>query len=67
MSVRVTQLEDALERWRWLPPNFPVLPVAVNIPEFVLRVFNPDHSIAMRMHVIAGKAVGHQTPSLPRT
>jgi L,D-transpeptidase YcbB len=62
MSVRVTQLEDALERWRWLPPNFPVLPVAVNIPEFVLRVFNPDRSIAMRMHVIAGKAVGHQTP-----
>jgi L,D-transpeptidase YcbB len=62
MSVRVTQLEDALERWRWLPPDFPVLPVAVNIPEFVLRVFNPDHSIAMRMHVIAGKAVGHQTP-----
>ncbi len=62
MSVRVTQLEDALERWRWLPPDFKVLPVAVNIPEFVLRVFNPDHSIAMRMHVIAGKAVGHQTP-----
>jgi L,D-transpeptidase YcbB len=62
MSVRVTQLEDALERWRWLPPNFTVLPVAVNIPEFVLRVFNPDHSIAIRMHVIAGKAVGHQTP-----
>ncbi len=62
MSVRVTQLNDALERWRWLPPNFPVLPVAVNIPEFVLRVFNPDRTIAMRMHVIAGKAVGHQTP-----
>ena len=62
MSVRVTQLDDALERWRWLPPNFAVLPVAVNIPEFVLRVFNPDHSIAIRMHVIAGKAMGHQTP-----
>ncbi len=62
MSVRVTQLDDALERWRWLPPNFTVLPVAVNIPEFVLRVFNPDHTVAIRMHVIAGKAVGHQTP-----
>jgi L,D-transpeptidase YcbB len=62
MSVRVTQLQDALERWRWLPPNFTVLPVAVNIPEFVLRVFNPDHTIAIRMEVIAGKAVGHQTP-----
>jgi len=62
LSVRVTQLEDALERWRWLPPNFSPLPVLVNIPEFVLRVFNPDHTVALRMNVIAGKAVGHQTP-----
>jgi L,D-transpeptidase YcbB len=45
-----------------LPPNFSPLPVAVNIPEFVLRVFNADHSVALRMNVIAGKAVGHQTP-----
>jgi murein L,D-transpeptidase YcbB/YkuD len=62
LSVRVVQLEDALERWRWLPPNFNPLPVVVNIPEFVLRVFNPDHTVALRMNVIAGKAVGHQTP-----
>jgi murein L,D-transpeptidase YcbB/YkuD len=62
LSVRVTQLEDALERWRWLPPTFDPLPVLVNIPEFVLRVFNPDHSVALRMNVIAGKSVGHQTP-----
>ena len=62
MSVRVQQLEDALESWRWLPADFPPLPVAVNIPEFVLRVFSADHRIAMRMHVIVGKAVRHQTP-----
>jgi murein L,D-transpeptidase YcbB/YkuD len=62
LSVRVTQLEDALERWRWLPPDFNPLPVLVNIPEFVLRVFNPDHTVALKMNVIAGKAVGHQTP-----
>ena len=62
LRVRVTQLDDSLERLRWLPPNFPVLPVGVNIPEFVLRAFNPDHTIALRMNVIAGKAVGHQTP-----
>jgi L,D-transpeptidase YcbB len=62
LNVRVTQLEDALERWRWLPPTFDPLPVLVNIPEFVLRVFNPDHSVAIRMNVIAGKSVGHQTP-----
>ncbi len=62
ISVRITQLSDSLERWRWLPSSFAPLPVAVNIPEFVLRVFKPDHTVALRMNVIAGKAVGHQTP-----
>jgi murein L,D-transpeptidase YcbB/YkuD len=62
LSVRVTQLEDAMERWRWLPQNFSTLPVAVNIPEFVLRVFSPDHRIALRMNVVVGKAFGHKTP-----
>ncbi len=62
LSVRVQQLDDALERWRWLPADFSPLPVAVNIPEFVLRVFSPDHRIAMRMNVVVGKAVRHETP-----
>ena len=61
MSVRVQQLDDALERWRWLPPEFPLLPVGVNIPEFVCA-YSSRSPIAMRMNVIAGKAVGHQTP-----
>jgi murein L,D-transpeptidase YcbB/YkuD len=61
-SVRVQQLDDALERWRWLPADFSPLPVAVNIPEFVLRVFTPDHRIAMRMNVVVGKAVRNETP-----
>jgi L,D-transpeptidase YcbB len=62
LSSRIDQLDDALERWRWLPVNFSPLPVLVNVPEFVLRVFNPDHSIAMRMNVIVGKALRHATP-----
>jgi L,D-transpeptidase YcbB len=62
LSVRVQQLDDALERWRWLPVDFSPLPVGVNIPEFVLRVFSSDHRIAMRMNVVVGKAVRHQTP-----
>jgi L,D-transpeptidase YcbB len=62
LSVRIQQLDDALERWRWLPADFSPLPVAVNIPEFVLRVFSPDHRIAMRMNVVVGKAVRHETP-----
>ncbi len=62
LSVRVQQLDDAMERWRWLPADFSPLPVAVNIPEFVLRVFSPDHRIAMRMNVVVGKAVRNETP-----
>jgi L,D-transpeptidase YcbB len=62
LSFRIQQLDDALERWRWLPVDFSPLPVAVNIPEFVVRVFNSDHRVAMRMNVIVGKAVRHETP-----
>jgi L,D-transpeptidase YcbB len=62
LSFRVQQLDDALERWRWLPVDFSPLPVAVNIPEFVLRVFSPDHRIALRMNVVVGKAVRNETP-----
>jgi murein L,D-transpeptidase YcbB/YkuD len=62
LSVRVIQLEDSLERWRWLPPDYPRLPVAVNIPGFRLRVFSDDHTITLRMNVVVGQAFKHQTP-----
>ncbi|MGA2653700.1 MAG: L,D-transpeptidase family protein [Terracidiphilus sp.] len=62
LSTRVIQLEDSLERWRWLPADYPQLPVAVNIPGFKLRVFSDDHTIALRMNVVVGKALNHQTP-----
>lgn len=62
LSFRVQQLEDAMERWRWLPPAFPQPPVVVNVPEFVLRAFNSDQEVALRMNVVVGKAVRHQTP-----
>jgi murein L,D-transpeptidase YcbB/YkuD len=62
ISFRVQQLDDAMERWRWLPPSFPQPPVVVNVPEFVLRVFTADHKVALRTNVVVGKAVRHQTP-----
>ncbi|MGB8478325.1 MAG: L,D-transpeptidase family protein [Acidobacteriaceae bacterium] len=62
LSFRVQQLDDALERWRWLPPSFPQPPIVVNVPEFVLRVFSADHKVALKMNVVVGKAVRHQTP-----
>jgi murein L,D-transpeptidase YcbB/YkuD len=62
VSDRVLQLEDALEKWRWLPSSYPQLPVLVNIPEFALRVFSSDQHVAMRMNVVVGKELGDQTP-----
>jgi murein L,D-transpeptidase YcbB/YkuD len=62
LSFRIQQLDDSLERWRWLAVDFSPLPVGVNIPEFVLRLFSPDHRIAMRMNVVVGKAVRNETP-----
>jgi murein L,D-transpeptidase YcbB/YkuD len=61
LSARVIQLEDSLERWRWLPADYPQLLVTVNIPGFKLRVFS-DHTIALRMNVVVGKALNYQTP-----
>jgi L,D-transpeptidase YcbB len=62
LATRVVQLEDALERWRWLPGKFPQPPVVVNIPEFVLRAFNYDQTVALQMNVVVGKALRTETP-----
>jgi murein L,D-transpeptidase YcbB/YkuD len=62
LATRVVQLEDALERWRWLPPQFPQPPVVANIPEFVVRAFDADHKVAFSSNVVVGKAMRTQTP-----
>jgi L,D-transpeptidase YcbB len=62
LSARVKQLGFALERWRWLPPEFPQPPVAVNIPEFRLRAFESGEKVALAMNVVVGKAAPTQTP-----
>ncbi|MFY9938243.1 MAG: L,D-transpeptidase family protein [Silvibacterium sp.] len=62
LATRVVQLDDALERWRWLPPQFPQPPVVANIPEFVVRAFDADHRVAFSTNVVVGKAMRTQTP-----
>ncbi|MHB1021636.1 MAG: L,D-transpeptidase family protein [Acidobacteriaceae bacterium] len=62
IGMRVLQLEDALERWRWLPPEYAVPPIVVNIPEFVLRVIGDNKEVIVQMKVVVGKAYNHQTP-----
>jgi murein L,D-transpeptidase YcbB/YkuD len=62
MSKRVEQLRLTLERWRWLPQEFPQPPVVVNIPEFRLRAYDKDSKIVLSTNVIVGKAFRHETP-----
>jgi len=62
VSSRVEQLRLTLERWRWVPNEFPQPPVVVNIPEFRLRAYASDGSIALSTNVVVGKAYRHETP-----
>jgi len=62
LATRIRQLQDTLERWRWLPPQFPQPPVVANIPEFILRAFGPNQKVALEMNVVVGKALRTQTP-----
>lgn len=63
MSVRVAQLEDSLERWRWLPDPYLHPRLMVNLPEFLLRGYNPDHNLDFTMRVVVGQVKGdHETP-----
>ncbi|AEU34574.1 L,D-transpeptidase family protein [Granulicella mallensis] len=68
MEVRVQQLNNSLERWRWMPDNFINPRVLVNLPEFVVRAYDPDHSVAFKMKIVDGEAKGnHDTPMFVRS
>ena len=47
LADRVRQLRLALERWRWLPSEFPSPPIVVNIPDFQLRALDESNKVAM--------------------
>jgi L,D-transpeptidase YcbB len=63
LTARVAQLQDSLERWRWLADPYLHARLMVNLPEFVLRGYDPDHKLDFTMRVVVGKVVGeHETP-----
>lgn len=63
LTQRVMQLDASLERWRWLPDQYVNASLMVNLPEFVLRGYTPDHQLDFTMRVVVGKVVGdHDTP-----
>jgi len=61
-AARARQIELSLERWRWVPIGLRQPPIVVNIPEFQLRAFNGDGSLALQMPVVVGAAFQRQTP-----
>ena len=66
LTDRVQQLKITLERWRWLPEEFSVPPIIVNIPDFRLRALEGGNRIALEMRVVVGKAMRTQTPVFSR-
>jgi L,D-transpeptidase YcbB len=62
LSRRVTQIQLAMERMRWLPHRFDRPPVVVNIPEFRLYAVNEEYRSVFSMEVVVGKAYRHKTP-----
>lgn len=63
MTKRVQQMDDTLERWRWLPNDYVNPALMVNLPEFVLRGYTEDHTRDFTMKVVVGKVLGdHDTP-----
>jgi murein L,D-transpeptidase YcbB/YkuD len=66
LSDRVRQLQLALERWRWLPPEFSAPPIVVNIPDFRLRALDENYKVALEMRVVVGKSIRTQTPVFSR-
>jgi len=66
LSDRVRQLQLTLERWRWLPTEFPAPPIIVNIPDFRLRALDENNKVALEMRVVVGKAMTTETPVFAR-
>jgi L,D-transpeptidase YcbB len=68
MSVRVQQIDDALEKWRWLPDQYVKPRLLVNLPEFYVRAYTADGNLDFKMKVVDGEAKGnHDTPVFVRT
>jgi murein L,D-transpeptidase YcbB/YkuD len=65
LAARVTQVELALERMRWLPEFAAGRAIVINVPSFQLWAFadaRDTASATLSMPVIVGKAVKHETP-----
>jgi murein L,D-transpeptidase YcbB/YkuD len=60
VEKKIKQLEINMERWRWVPEKISDEYILVNIPEFVLHVYEKDKE-TWNMKVIVGKQAS-ETP-----
>ena len=68
MSKRIEQIRLSMERWRWVPSEFAVPPIVVNIPEFRLRAYDDNQHAELVMDVVVGRAFESQrTPVFAET
>ncbi len=61
LSYRIQQLELNLERWRWTPTDFGDDYLLVNIPSFLLHIYEDHDSLVLVKKVVVGK-LKHKTP-----
>jgi len=67
LARRMAQLQDSLERWRWLPEPYLHPRLMVNLPEFVLRGYTAENKLDFTMKVIDGQVKDdHETPVFTR-
>ncbi len=57
---RLREIELNMERWRWLPASFGERHLLVNIPEYMLHLFEGGKDV-LDMRVVVGKVM-NQTP-----
>src|SRR5260370_25997298 len=63
LATRVATLQTPRERGGWLPEPYLNARLMVNLPEFVLRGYDPDHKLDFTMRVVVGQVMGqHRTP-----
>ena len=68
MAEHVQQINLALERWRWLPDAYMQPRLLQNLPEFMVRAFDANHTLAFKMRTVNGQVKGdHETPMFVRT
>ncbi len=60
IEERIDQIILNMERWRWVPKRFEDKYVFVNIPEYMLHVFEKGKEV-LNMKVVVGKEM-HATP-----